>query len=303
MTIRVLYCHLPKLNKRKEFFMSEVNINDVISQALANGETNCPEGVNPAQWEMAKAVYFNQIGMSAQAASVAAPQAAPVASVPVASVPATLGNATAPAAYTPQSSAFDLDAPTSSGLSGVEGYLKCKHSQTIVDDKIVTNNSFIAEIVMANVTKKLSIRGGSAGNIKYFSTTDGVTANDGTPWMTAIQNIQRIQADARPYTSYDIPLKLCEDLVNVSVVNGQAATSVVAPAGTVLGHTTAITGRAGFESLINDLKRDGKVPSNEIVYVRVVRQDRNKGSFAWATFNFELLDENEAATYAAKMSA
>ena len=172
--------------------MSEVNINDVISQALANGETNCPEGVNPAQWEMAKAVYFNQIGMSAQAASVAAPQAVPAASVPVASVPATLGNAAAPAAYTPQSSAFDLDTPTSSGLSGVEGYLKCKHSQTIVDDKIVTNNSFIAEIVMANVTKKLSIRGGSAGNIKYFSTTDGVTANDGTPWMTAIQNLSLI---------------------------------------------------------------------------------------------------------------
>lgn len=268
------------------------DINQVIAQALANGATECPEGVPAPQWEMAKAVYFSQINSQAQAASVAP------ASVP-ATVPSTLGGQNMPAAYTPQSSAFDLDSPTSSGLSGVSGYLKCKHKQTIVDDKVVNNDTFVAKIVMADVTKKLSIRGGSAGNIKYASTTDGITSNDGTPWMQAIQNIQRIQPDARPYQSYDIPMTVCEDLIQVTL-NGNTPVSVpVAPKGTVLGHTTSITGKAGFEKLLNDLKREGKKPSEETVYVRITRKDQSKASFAWAIYEFELLSDEQAAPYMA----
>lgn len=269
------------------------DVNQVIAQALANGETNCPEGVNPAQWEMAKAVYFSQINQQAQAAQAStAPAAAPTSTAV-----ATLGNSTAPTAYTPQGSAFDLDTPSSAGLSGVEGYLKCKHNQTIVDDTVVTNQEFVAEIDMSQVVKKLSIRGGTAGNIKYASTTDGVTSNTGISWMQAMQEIQKIQADARPYTSYDIPLVLKEDLVSVSFQNGAPVTNIVAAKGTVLGHTTAITGKAGFETLINDLKRAGKVPSQETVIVKAIRQDRQKGSFSWATFDFVLLSDEEAAKY------
>lgn len=267
------------------------DINQIIGQALANGATECPEGVPAAQWEMAKAVFMSQVASQAQAADIM-----PTNNVP-ATVPSTLGSQTMPAAYTPQSSAFDIDSPTSAGLSGVNGYLKCKHKQTIVDDKVVNNDSFVARIVIAEVTKKLSIRGGAAGNIKYASTSDGITANDGTPWMQAIQNIQRIQPDARPYQSYDIPMTICEDLIQVTLQGNTPVTVAVASKGTVLGHTTSITGKAGFEKLLNDLKREGKKPSDETVYVRVVRKDQSKATFAWATYDFELLSDTEAAPY------
>ncbi len=277
-----------KLKIEKENEMTDIN--QVIAQALANGATECPEGVPAAQWEMAKAVYFSQINSQAQASTVA-PAAVP------ATVPATLGAQNMPAAYTPQSTAFDIDSPSSAGLAGVSGYLKCKHKQTIVDDKVVNNDSFVAKIVIADVTKKLSIRGGTAGNIKYASTVDGITANDGTPWMQAIQNIQRIQPDARPYQSYDIPMMVCENLIQVTLNGNTPVTVPVAPKGTVLGHTTSITGKAGFEKLINDLKREGKKPSEETVFVRVTRKDQVKSSFSWAVYEFDLLSDAEAAPY------
>lgn len=267
------------------------DINQTIAQALANGATECPEGVPAAQWEMAKAVFMSQIASQAQAADIV-----PASNVP-APVPATLGNQSMPTAYTPQSSAFDIDSPSSAGLSGVEGYLKCKHKQTIVDDKVVNNDSFVAKIVIAEVVKKLAIRGGTSGNIKYASTADGITANDGTPWMQAMQNIQRIQPDARPYQSYDIPMTICEDLVQVTLNGNTPVTVPVATKGTVLGHTTSITGKAGFENLLNDLKRQGKKPSDETVYARVIRKDNVKASFSWAVYEFELLSDAEAAPY------
>lgn len=255
-------------------------IDKKISEALARGETNCPEGVPAAKWEMTKAMYLSQVQSQAQAAQVA--QAAPQASVP-----ATTMMTSAPAAYAPSKS-FDIDEVSQSGLGGVDGYIKLSYGQTCIGDKQVSNPSFQVKIKLSEVIKKLSIRLNNP--VKYYSTYDGIKSIDGTPWMQVIQEVQRVDPSARPYTSYEIPMTLLEPLVHMTLANGAPITETIIESGKVLGYTTAVTARKPFEDILLELTRRGLKPSECEVTLKVTREDKIKNTQKWAILTYELMD-------------
>lgn len=280
------------INLNKEKIMTELTEIDIkISDALARGETSCPEGVPSAKWEMAKAMYASTINSQIQAAQAAqmnqsstpAPSNIPVVSSPV---PATITTGS-PAAYTAPKS-FDIDEVSQSGLGGVDGYIKLSYGQINVGDKTINNPSFKARIKLSDVIKKLSIR--TNNPVKYYSTYDGYNSTEGTPWIQVLQEVQRIDPKARPYTSYEIPMILEENLVKIDFVNGQPVTETILEKGNVVGYTTAVTARKPFEDVLNEIIRKGMRPSECEVVVKVIREDKVKSTQKWAILSYEVLE-------------
>lgn len=266
------------------------NMQEIISAALARGEVNCPEGVPAATWEMYKASYLATIQQNAQAATVTTTAPAPV----IAIVPQNnLGNTSVSVAgaYTPPAANFDLDNVAPSGFSGVNGYLKPQYGQTLVDSTVISEDVIYATIDMANVAKKLSIKGGNP--VQYASTYDGMSTPDGSSWIEAQKHIQILDKGARPYTSYDIPLTLLTDLTSVKVSGTEVTRTVVAHKGDVYGHTTPTTGRKNFEKILLEIQRQGRTVKDAVVNVKVTRSDLMKEKNKWAVFSFDLLTAEE----------
>ena len=271
--------------------MTEMNeIDRKISEALARGETACPEGVPAAKWEMSKAMYLSSLQSHAQAAAQAAQ--APTPSTAVAPVPAANMMTSAPASYSAPKS-FDIDEVSQTGLSSVDGYIKLSAGQTCIGDDPISNPSFKVKITLSEVIKKLSIRINQP--VKYYSTYDGINSTEGTPWMQVIQEVQRVDASARHYTSYEIPMLLCEPLVHMTLVNGAPVTNTVMEAGKVLGYTTSVTARKPFEEVLLELTRRGLKPSECEVTLNVKREDKFKNSQKWAILTYEILDVKNTA--------
>lgn len=269
-----------------------MNEQEIIAQALAKGETVCPQGVSPATWEMSKGMYYAQ-----QQSQIAAAQSQ-MNGVQVANVPATVGTGSVPAPATLGGSlgSLDLDDVAPSGLTGVNGYLKVSSGTTKIGDEQINNEVLKVKIDMSMVAKKFSIK--SNGNPPvYVSSYDGKTCTDGTSWVEGQQKVQRIQPDAKPYISYDIPMQLLEPAFALTVVNGVPTQKIIMDKGSIIGHTTPTTGRKNFESLLRELLSAGKIPSKEIVYVDVKRQDIDKNGRKWAIVSFELMNPEEAAKY------
>lgn len=270
-----------------------MNEQEIIAQALARGETVCPQGVSPAMWEMSKGMFYAQ-----QQSQIAAAQSQ-MNGVQVANVPATVGTGSVPAPATLGGNlgSLDLDDVAPSGLTGVNGYLKMSDGATKIGDKQISNEVLKVRIDMSMVAKKFSIK--SNGNPPvYVSSYDGKTCTDGTSWVEGQQKVQRIQPDAKPYISYDIPMELLEPAFALTVINGVPTQEIIMEKGNIIGHTTPTTGRRNFEGLLRDLLSQGKVPSKEIVYANVTRQDINKNGRKWAIANFEMMGPEEAAKYA-----
>lgn len=270
--------------------MTEMNeIDKKISEALSRGETACPEGVPAAKWEMSKALYLSSIQSAASQAVSSATTSAPTSTgmVPT-QVPATLGNSNVPSAYSANPQSFDIDSVSSGGLGNVDGYIKLAFGQTSIGDKTINNPSFKAKIVIKDVIKKLSIRTNQP--VKYYSTYDGIVSSEGTSWMQVIQEVQKIAPEARPYTSYEIPMILEEPLVQMSYVNNQPTTEIIMETGRVIGHTTPVTGRKPFEDVLQEIIRKGMKPSDCEVVVNISREDRNKNSQRWAVLKFDIVE-------------
>lgn len=264
-------------------------IDKKISEALARGDTNCPEGVPAAKWEMSKAMYFSSIQSHAEAASQATQAPLPAT---MSQVPATNMMASTPANYNAPKS-FDIDDVSSSGLGSVDGYLKLNYGQTCVNDRQISNPSFNVKIKLSEVVKKLSVRLNNP--VKYYSTYDGINSTEGTPWMQVLQEVQRRDASARPYTSYEIPMVLCEPLVYMTLNNGVPVTETVVEANKTLGYTTSVTARKPFEEVLLQIIRSGLKPSDCEVTLKVTREDKIKTGQKWAILNYEVLDVKNIA--------
>jgi hypothetical protein len=247
-------------------------MNNIIQQAIQNGETSCPAGVNPIDWEMAKAQH-------------AASQITGGTSL------VETNNYTPPTTYqTSFSSNLDDVEP---GFLDVDAYFKLANGQTKVvvkkEEKAVMHNEpFLAEINMSEINKKRTVKSsGVGGNVKYASTFDGLTSIDGRNWQTVLDEF----GGSTPYVCYDISITLLQDIEGIEIDPATKAPKsvVILPKGTRIGHTTPTTGRNNFESLIKDIKQKFGTANQGIYTVKVYREDKHKeGGMKWAVLKFEL---------------
>lgn len=251
---------------------------------MAQGGQPSPE--DSADFELYKAMINSQAiagaAVQPQAQSMAqvlTPVSAPVpvATVPVASVPA----ATMPTALTPTNgSAFSMDDLMSQSLVA-DSFLKVKYQQTFINQSVVNAPEIYVAIDMNAVTPKMSIKGGQP--VKYASTVDGQTCTTGGSWMEAVADIQKLDPKARPYNCVDLPMTVVKDIL---AYDG----SVVAPKGTVLGHTTATTNWKGYVEFYRSLP-----DKSAVVFVKITRKDISKNSQNWALLDFEYIPDEDAA--------
>ena len=285
--------------------MLDANTISQYHQIMATGVTECPQGINPAEWNIAYSMYL-QANMQNTAAATTAPVAAPVQEaqtiypqntaammpnavngvVPFNQNAAPAAQAVMPMALTPTNgSAFTMDDLLSNSIA-CDKWLKIKYNQTLINDDMIKETDLYVKIDFGQVIPKMSIKGGNP--VRYASTIDGQTATAGGSWMRAVQDIQAIDPKARPYNCVDLSMILAQD---VHDYNG----NVVAPAGTLLGHTTATTNWKEWKALCMELVAKGLSYSNGIHYVKLNRKDVTKGTNKWAILNFSYVDETEAA--------
>lgn len=259
-----------------------MEINEIIANALASGQTQCPEGVPAPMWEMMKAQFTaSQVAQTQQAM---VPSSASVGNVPTTmaqqnNIPTAFNN--------------DLDHIDPIGMA-VDAYFKVDNGSTSItidkETKVIANKEINVVMDMTEVSRKMSIKGGMP--VQYSSTSDGMMSVDGKPWLNVLEEFKHIDSKAQPYVSYDVPVTLLDDLVayEANPTNPtQVVTKVVAPKGTRVGHTTPTTGRMNFQTYLKDIQKIAGTATTGLYHVKISREDRNKDKFKWAVLKFELV--------------
>ncbi len=250
---------------------------------LANNQAPAPE--DAADFEIYKAMRLSSAMAAQEATSTATPTPVPT-SVPVvapAPVPVAVKEADPVNVFTPANgNAYSMDDLMSNTMLA-DKYIKVKNQQTFIGDDLIGNKELYVVLNFADIRAKQTIKGGNP--VKYRSTVDGRTCIDtGDSWMNAVMEIKRLAPDAKPYNCVDLTFTLLKD---ATAYDG----SVVAPAGTRLGHTTATTNWKKWVGFYRSL------PTHEgEVIVRISREDVQKETNKWASVNFEYVSNNEAAS-------
>ena len=249
---------------------------------LANNQAPAPEDV--ADFEIYKAMRLSS-AMAAQEATPTA-TATPVTTVPaapVAPVPVSVKEAEPVTVFAPANgNAYSMDDLMSNTMLA-DKYIKIKNQQTFIGDDLIGNKELYVVLNFADIRAKQTIKGGNP--VKYRSTVDGRTCIDtGDSWMNAVMEIKRLAPDAKPYNCVDLTFTLLKD---ACAYDG----TVVAAAGTRLGHTTATTNWKKWVEFYRSL------PTHEgEVIVRLTREDVQKETNKWALVSFEYVSEAEAAS-------
>ena len=253
---------------------------------IANNQAPAPE--DAADFEIYKAMRFSN-AMAGQEATVTpsvAPVQTPAVAMPVvapAPVPVAVKEADPITVFAPANgNSYSMDDLMSNTMLA-DKYIKVKNQQTFIGDDLVGNKELYVTLNFADIRAKQTIKGGNP--VKYRSTIDGRTCIDtGDSWMNAVIEIKRLAPDAKPYNCVDLTFTLLRDATSYDG-------SVVAPAGTRLGHTTATTNWKKWVEFYRSL------PNHEgEVIVRLTREDVQKETNKWALVNFEYVSNAEAAS-------
>lgn len=248
---------------------------------LANNQAPAPE--DAADFEIYKAMRLSSAMAAQEATPTATPTPAPVPVVAPAPVPVAVKEAEPVTVFAPTNgNAYSMDDLMSNTMLA-DKYIKVKNQQTFIGDNLIGNKELYVVLNFADIRAKQTIKGGNP--VRYRSTVDGRTCIDtGDSWMNAVMEIKRLAPDAKPYNCVDLTFTLLKDAI---AYDG----SVVAPAGTRLGHTTATTNWKKWVEFYRSL------PSHEgEVIVRLTREDVQKETNKWALVNFEYVSDNEAAS-------
>ena len=248
---------------------------------LANNQAPAPE--DAADFEIYKAMRLSSAMAAQEAAPTVTPTPAPVPTVPAAPAPIAVKEAEPVTVFAPANgNAYSMDDLMSNTMLA-DKYIKVKNQQTFIGDDLIGNKELYVILNFADIRAKQTIKGGNP--VKYRSTVDGRTCIDtGDTWMNAVMEIKRLAPDAKPYNCVDLTFTLLKDAV---AYDG----SVVAPAGTRLGHTTATTNWKKWVEFYRSL------PTHEgEVIVRLSREDVQKETNKWALVNFVYVSEAEAAS-------
>lgn len=248
---------------------------------LANNQAPAPE--DAADFEIYKAMRFSNAMASQEATPVPTPAPTNIPAVPAAPAPVAVKEAEPINVFAPANgNAYSMDDLMSNTMLA-DKYIKVKNQQTFVGEDLVGNKELYVALNFADIRAKQTIKGGNP--VKYRSTIDGRTCMDtGDSWMNAVTEIKRLAPDAKPYNCVDLMFTLLRD---ATAYDG----SVVATAGTRLGHTTATTNWKKWVEFYRSL------PTHEgEVIVRLTREDVQKETNKWALLNFEYVSDAEAAS-------
>lgn len=241
---------------------------NLFNQLIANNQTASAE--DSADFEMYKALRMSQAiaERATESAVVPAPVAAPAPAVVM------------PTTVMPMNgSSFSMNDLMSNSMTA-DTYLKVKYQQTFVGDTAIANPELYVSINLKDIVCKMSIKGGNP--VVYASTIDGKTCTSGGTWLEAVEDIKAKDPKARPYYCVDLPMKVAKDITSFTG-------AVVAPAGTILGHTTATTNWKNWCNFYRNL------PNTEgTVFVKVTREDIKKNTNQWAVLNFEYISDEQA---------
>jgi hypothetical protein len=200
--------------------------------------------------------------------------------------------ATAPAAGGQQVAGFakpgtPLTMADMAGASiNVDVWLKVNEMGMRVGDDLTPHDSMVVAIDMTEgkgFVPKLAIKYGN-NPVTYKNSYDGVTCQGGGTWVDALEAAKRVNSNARPYRSVDLPMVLLDPLTKKDK-------SLIA-AGTILGHSTSTTNWVHWESFYKECLEKGLM--NKTVKVKLVHEARSKNSTNWGLIKFELIGEHAA---------
>lgn len=238
---------------------------------IQNGQApTTPEEI--ADYEVVKAMMTS----TAMAATSVTPATVPAPIAPLTPV----AQPEVPVLTPANGSAFSMEDAMKASMA-VDKYLRVRFGVTSISDEVVSNDPIYVKIDIDSVVVKQSIKAGSP--VKYLSSIDGKTCLQGGTWVEAIADMQKIDPKARPYFCVDLAMEVVKD---VKAFDG----TVVAPVGTVIGHTTATTNWKDWLRFYQSL------PTNHTgsVYARLTRQDMKKDNNSWGLVNFQYVTDEQA---------
>jgi hypothetical protein len=144
----------------------------------------------------------------------------------------------------------------------------------------------IVEIDLSEVTPIYSFRVEVGGTIQFIKSYDGVSTSDAKNFQAEVDRLTRIGAKpSGVYQSAEIPVTLLED-----IEDPKKGSSVKIEAGTRVGYTPAVTGFKPFQAFMKKLRAQNPALLNSTVKVKLVHEQKTKGSYEWGVLNFELIE-------------
>lgn len=188
----------------------------------------------------------------------------------------------------------------SAGLA-VDAWIKPKFGSMLINDKPVAPFKAILDPTEnQGLTASTTVRYYVGDTAQYLKTYDGQLTHDGLPWMDAIRQAMAVSAKPldRPYASFDMVMTAAEDVMSID------GKEVIVPAGTVIGHATAVTGTANAKKLLDAIRAQGFAHTDTSsgkpltvgtpVQIKVANESKSKGSNKqWGVLTFELLGAAE----------
>jgi hypothetical protein len=202
------------------------------------------------------------------------------ASLPIAAQPGVGEAGAAPnpvALYQNRGQAMTLD-DMMVGNFRVDAYLKVDKNGMQIG---TTNRHLFTELVlgldMSEIAYSNAIKYGNPA--QYDKTYDQVQSAKGGTWAEALAKAQKIQPDARPYKSADIPFVVLEDIKDAKGV-------VVIEAGKRLGHSLSTTGWNSFTALVDLLKKANIDPKRANLKVKLTHKFMKNAKGEWGVLEF-----------------
>lgn len=133
------------------------------------------------------------------------------------------------------------------------------------------------EIDLNAVAYQQSIKFGNPA--QYLKSYDASVCASGGSWEAAISRAQRVDPNARPYPSADVPMRTTHD---VKAADG----STVAEKGAVLGNSLSTTNWTNWKTLMAAAKAAGKSGVARVVLTAEKRTNKNNN--VWGVIVFTL---------------
>lgn len=170
-----------------------------------------------------------------------------------------------------------------SGGFNVDTYLSVKSEGLKVKKEEGLAENVLVSIDMKKIQVCQAIKFGEG---TYYKTYDDVRCAQGGSWNDAIRKAQMADPKARPYDSADLTMTVISDMKGF--FKGKEV--VLAPAGTILGHSLSTTNAANFKEFLDSVRDAGLIKSTVEVLVGYEPRSNAKGQ-QWGVLTFSLVGE------------
>lgn len=146
------------------------------------------------------------------------------------------------------------------------------------EKKLVTE-AVMVEIDLNAVAYQHSIKFGNPAS--YLKTYDGAVCASGGSWEAAIARAQRVDPNARPYPSADVPMRVLHDV--------KSGNAVVAEKGQVLGNSLSTTNWTNWKTFMAACKAAGLTGTVKVALTAEKRTNKNNN--VWGVIVFTLASD------------